>query len=983
MSAQVEAFPIPVASPLSVVPPLPVPTFKVALYVDKFSTEPVQINTTWEDFAEFLTFVEESPCELDGVKKCVGKECPHKAFSSIPNNYMAWSPVEIDGRRLDPNVRALTILTLDFDHVALDQARRVVEGLAAYEHVRHTTHSHRADDICFRAVLALSRPVHANQWHRFLAAAIEFLKVTVTAVDARGKAHRQPDPTCKNRSRYYYRPSHPRGAPHDVERVRGRVLDVDEVLAWSAEHLPVAIASPYEERGPLPDGSDWDLEGESVLEAIDAIARYFPDRRRHELALALGGMLRRAGATKEDARHILFEAFRDGGSDNPRARADTVDHTWSISDDGAMTGFTRACEILDEDAVEEIGDYFVRAANEAAFKNLTSLSRLGGSNGAAAAIAAPIATPVSLGELRSAVVDLAQRRARSLDRDAQVAGVLLRRVLDGDPLAYPGGHGDVETVFEGATRGIARKEAVRKVASTLAFALPAGTAWDGAREILRLSLAQMAPEEGSDWSLLAERAYKNAQAERAKRWAESELEAQTYRRRVTEAANAAGGGGGAPPLPPSPPAPPDGPDWRDLLTKSASGAIAQIPHNARVLLKNHEDFLGYIRWNEVRKRVEIHGGPMRQYDGLRFEDIVTGIEDHLASAHGLNITYGALANRIISIALANRYDPLRDYLNSLAWDGRERITTWLSTYCGAEETDENRRFLRMVGRRWLIALVARGLQPGCKVDNVLVLEAEGGIGKSAAFSVLGGEWFCDTAITLGDKDSRMMAGQYWICELAELVVFKRTGHDVLKNFFSSAVDKFRLPYGHGIEEFKRRCVFVGTTNDDNYLGDETGNRKYWTVACSYTAEATEALQRDRDQLFAEAVAAFRAGEKWWVGYEEIVVTEAEADKRLIETPAKLKVSAWWYGLQKKSRPNAVTTLEVFESAFNAEAVQAKDGDLMKIGHALKKLGFKRRRDTSGLREWRYYATEELMSADVRVRRTLFPVPEEKMAEGKK
>ena len=122
----------------------------------------------------------------------------------------------------------------------------------------------------------------------------------------------------------------------------------------------------------------------------------------------------------------------------------------------------------------------------------------------------------------------------------------------------------------------------------------------------------------------------------------------------------------------------------------------------------------------------------------------------------------------------------------------------------------------------MIALVARGVSPGCKVDNVLVLESKAGAGKSSIFEIIGGEFFCDTVIDLGDKDSRMMAASYWICEMAEIVAFKRTGHDARKSFFSSRVDKFRPPYGEGLEESPRRCVFVGTTNDDDYLGDETG-----------------------------------------------------------------------------------------------------------------------------------------------------------------
>jgi predicted P-loop ATPase len=411
------------------------------------------------------------------------------------------------------------------------------------------------------------------------------------------------------------------------------------------------------------------------------------------------------------------------------------------------------------------------------------------------------------------------------------------------------------------------------------------------------------------------------------------------------------------------PPPPDGPEWTDGLTKGPGGAVAQTLHNARTILRNHEDFRGLIRWNEVTKKVEVTGGPMRQYSRFGTENVVAGIVDHLSSAHGVNVNHKDLGRRVYAVARERPYDPVREHLLSLRWDGVPRLDTWLSVYCGAVEDDENRRFLRLVGRRWPISLVARGLDPGCKVDNVLVLKGPGGLGKSTVFEILGGEWFCDTAINLGDKDSRMMASRYWLCELAECVAFKRSGSDVLKNFFSSRSDKFRPPYGSEIEEFPRRCVFVGTLNEDMFLTDETGNRKYYVVEVIYTPEALNMLRRDRDQLLAEAVAAWRAGEKWYFGYEEISITEAQNEKYMVETAAKSKVASWWYGMHKSERPRDMTTLEVWEMAFDASAVQNKDNDMMRIGHALAKMGFAKSRDSTPPRLWRWYPTEMLLNAE--------------------
>lgn len=1004
-----------------------IPPFKIALYQDKLATTPIELSVTWDKFCEFITdYIEESPCTVaDGPNKCKGKECPHKSFSSIKNNPMAWSPVEIIGKRLDENVRFVTLLSLDFDHITAEEQAKLTSTLSAYDNVWHTTHNDRPTDSCVRYILLLSRPVPANQWATFLRAAIDFLGITIMKV-VKGKAQYQPDRTCKNRSRFYYRPSHPMDAPYGKGRQHGKVLNVDEVFAYAANNptgASVAVEDDEPSVKPLPSASKWDLDSEAVTDAIESVSLLFPDNQRNELAMALAGMLRRAGATQDDARYIVREICAQGGSTDPDARARVVDHTYDLVDDAAMTGFTRVAEILGDDVAKTFGDYLTDASNDVALKGLkprevpavypvlasypalSSVPALpAGIPPLPAGVPALPTLPVyvapaaqvhtDINALRKQVSELAGKKSRSMERDDKINGILLRRVIHGEPLARAGGIGDVETVREGEDYGVKPDDAMRLVVGSLAYTFPLNTPWGAAAEILRASIASLPATPGVNWMEAARKAYRRAQTKRILDEDKQAQEKVAYTEAVRANALVHAGAlvqpqpallsasstamvpyvpnadGNGPPrnpppppaAPPPPPGPPDGAEWRKLLTTAPNGAPAQTYHNARVILDNHEDFLGHIRWNEVSKRVEIHGGPLMRHSKMGIEGIVAGAEDYLTSTHGVGVQYAGLARRIISTARANAYDPIKDYLNSLVWDGVPRKNNWLKTYCGAsKESDE---YLEKVGSRWLVALVARGLEPGCKVDNVLVLESPPGTGKSTIFEIIGGEWFCDTAISLGDKDSRMMAGHYWLCEMAEIVAFKKTGHDVLKSFFSSRVDKFRPPYGASFEDFPRRCVFVGTTNDDSYLGDETGNRKYWPVAAAYTAGATAALRRDRDQLLAEAVVAYRAGEPWHFGYNEISVTEEEADKRMIEAPTSTKVISWWYGMTKSERPAVVTTMEVAEMALEALPMQVKHGDLTAIGHALKKMGFLKNRDSlrSG-RCWRYYATEELLNAE--------------------
>lgn len=940
-------------------------TLKYVLYQDPQSTEPIQLNQKWLSTVDFLTnYVETSPCTIaEGPDKCKGKSCKYKSHSLIPKNPMCWSPVEITGLRLDVNVKAITLLVFDFDHLDEVTANKVKETLLPYEHVWHTTHNNRKNDICFRTVIALSRSVNANEWHRFLKSAVEYLNISVT--DKENKT--QPDSTCKNRSRFYYRPSHPKDAPFYAEHVQGNFLNVDEVLAKAEPDIN--NTSRIGNSNKFSEVTDWDLNGDAVQNAIDLVARYFPPNRRNELCLALGGMLRTHGATLEDAHYIVHEICAQGGSEDPEARVKTVEHTYSLSEDACMTGLTTVAQIIGEAlgnleegraVAKEFGNFLTEARNEAYLRGFESNSTKDITE----------THTINLFSLKEAISKLAIRKGNSLDRNDKILAILLRRALKGEALVC---ENDVETVLEGEEKSIEADRAIAKVLGSVAYIVPSQTSWEAITELFRATLILTPSSNGESWATAGKRIYERALQSKKISDLEHQKKEAEYKELVRISAierSGSGGNGGN--------KPPRKENWEDDLTKKADGSLAQTYHNVSLFLKNHDDFYGHIKWNEISKKVEIHGGPLAFCKDQPLDLLVASIQDHLAATQGLTIQHRDLARRVISVAMDNKYDPLKDYLNSLKWDGKSRITKWLRTYCGAIETEENKKFLDLISRKWPIALVARGLEPGCKVDNVLVLESPGGAGKSTAFEIIGGEWFCDTgALNLGDKDSRMLAGRYWICELAEIVSFKRTGHDLLKSFWSSRIDKFRVPYGSDIQEFPRRCVFVGTTNDDHYLNDETGNRKYWTVTVQYTPGGLEALRRDRDQLLAEAVAAYRSGEKWWFEYEEISITEEEAEKRLVETPIGMKIKEWWFGMAKSERPKVMTTLEVWERAFDAPAVQAKDGDLIKIGRELKKLKFKKDRDKSGSkRVWRYYATEELLNAEKEVspKRTLFSVP---------
>ncbi|WP_338608074.1 virulence-associated E family protein [Pelagibacterium nitratireducens] len=237
----------------------------------------------------------------------------------------------------------------------------------------------------------------------------------------------------------------------------------------------------------------------------------------------------------------------------------------------------------------------------------------------------------------------------------------------------------------------------------------------------------------------------------------------------------------------------------------------------------------------------------------------------------------ALNEAIVLLADRNKFDPIADRLNELQWDGVPRLDSLPLMF-----TAKNADFARIALRKVMISIVARVFQPGCKVDTVLVLEGEQGTGKSTAAAILAGgdDYFSDHLPPMHEKDAAAHLQGKLIVEIAELSAMRRSDVEEVKAFISRRTDKFRPAYGKHDITCQRRCVFIATTNSDEYLHDDTGNRRFWPVKISGNIDLA-ALEGSREQLFAEAVVAYRQGEPWYFSAAEAALAQSEQSERVV------------------------------------------------------------------------------------------------------
>lgn len=347
--------------------------------------------------------------------------------------------------------------------------------------------------------------------------------------------------------------------------------------------------------------------------------------------------------------------------------------------------------------------------------------------------------------------------------------------------------------------------------------------------------------------------------------------------------------------------------------------------NIHLVMEHDPRWRGRLRTNGFSGRPELDGR------GIRDED-ETAAAIWLDAVYRIPAPVTQVGEAMRLAASQDTYHPVRDYLSALRWDGVERLSTMLQTYWRAEDDG----LTGAVGVCWMIGCVARAFRPGCQMDNTLILVGGQGAGKSTSIRyglVPNPSWFDDGRLDFGgDKDSMQRVSGRWIYEIPELIGTKKKDNEDIKAFLTSTIDRYRPPYGRNVVEQPRQVVFIGTTNEDAFLRDPTGSRRFWPVRVGRVD--LEGIQRDRDQLWAEAVARFQRGEPWWL--------EADAEAQVAEANRAYEEDDPWRELISAAvdgmPPGSVFTVGDILTKLSIPADRRSRGHDNRVSAVLKDLG---------------------------------------------
>ena len=397
--------------------------------------------------------------------------------------------------------------------------------------------------------------------------------------------------------------------------------------------------------------------------------------------------------------------------------------------------------------------------------------------------------------------------------------------------------------------------------------------------------------------------------------------------------------------------------WMTHLDRNDKGKVLPTRRNVKLGLTKSNEWQGVLGFDEFSDKVVLmKDAPFEDGLGKAGTAWDGNCEYHarvwfecLPHVVRFSPATEVIGSSVEAVARLNRFHSVRDYFNSLHWDGTPRLERWLIIYLKAEDTP----YVRAVGPRWIISAVARTFQPGCKADYELVLEGKQGRQKSLALAALcsNPDWFTDHMPAHGSKDAAMQIKGKLIIEDSELAAMSKSKRSASKAFLTRTTDRFRPPYTRHVIEQPRHCIMAGTVNPSaitggRYLADETGNRRYWPVPVADDIDI-EAIKRDRDQLWAEAVKLYRDGHAWWLETDELeALATVEQAKRMAVNDMHDVVIKWLEALEDTNKypldrlPNKddVSTIDCLNAIYG-DGRPHSHANQMKVANIFKHCGY--------------------------------------------
>jgi len=389
-------------------------------------------------------------------------------------------------------------------------------------------------------------------------------------------------------------------------------------------------------------------------------------------------------------------------------------------------------------------------------------------------------------------------------------------------------------------------------------------------------------------------------------------------------------------------------DWVDQLPRTRAGVRAcqlsvEMAFDLAPELRDTLVYDEFSSWIEVRRDL-----PWRAAGGVWTDADLSCLTSWLQT-HGIYVTPAIAMDGVRVAAIKRKTHPVREYLSRLIWDGRKRIER-MTEYYGAEPDPVVVDGLK----RWIVSAVARIMRPGCRADLLPVFEGKQGIAKSRSVEALFTPWFTDHLPDLRDKDAMLQLLGIWCLEISELRAFRGAEWESVKSFLSQPVDRFRKPYDRLPAPHPRTCVFAGSTNTSEWLDDPTGGRRFIPVRCGVTRPKVDvdALARDRDQIWAEAMTLFGAGEPWWLPQELEAAAADLVDERYSADPWEAPISRY------VAAKDEVCAQDLLDYCLELPRTQQTRAAQTKVGMILARLGWhKVRRRQAGRREYVYVPTQ--------------------------